>query len=288
MTIKDKLLESLSGEVGETPATDSIDSILEGTELSPEFKLKLAEAFEAAVAAKAKEEVQVIDEMYESKFNKLDESYSEKFQALDEESELKFKYLEYIYESKFDEHKTSLDESIGNYLEYAATSYITRNELAIESGIKTEITEGFINGLKSLFESNYISVPEGKVDLVSEQDKTIEDLKMKLKEAVDTSIDYKKRLDKSQKMTIVEEFTAKLTDTEAERFKELSEELAFTDVKGFRTKLQTINERYFMDNAPTPKKVDSFITDTPVDNLTESYVDPAISSYVATIDRYLK
>jgi len=298
MTIKQKLLESIQSGETITPAT--FDSILEGTGITAELQAQLAEAFEASVVARTKEEVAVISEMYESKFTKLDESFQEKFESLDstyeekftqldEEFKTKHAYLEHVFEEKFNEHQTELNESVNAYLDYTAAEYIKHNALAIDSGLKSEITEGFISGLKTLFESNYIDIPEERADLVSAQEQTIEDLKSRLKEAVDTSIQFKKRLDESQKRAIVDEFTTTLTDTEAERFQSLSEEISFSDENAFRTKLAVINENYFKSTPSTKSKVDSYIvTDSPVEQLTESVVDPSIAQYVSTISQYFK
>ena len=309
MTIKQKLLESIQSGVTDTPT--SIDSILEGTGITPEIQKQLAESFEASVVTRANEEVAVISEMFESKFNRLETEYKDKFDKLDEEFKSKQAYTEYVFEEKFNElteeyktkqehteqvyqekfnaHQSDLNESVASYLDYTAEEYLKRNALAIETGLKTEITEGFISGLKSLFESNYIEVPEERADFVSAQEQTIEDLKTRLKEAVDTSIQYKKRLDESQKHSIVDEFTTKLTDTEMERFKSLSEEISFTDEKTFRSKLAVINENYFKPANKSTKKVDSFIvSDTPVEQLNEAIVDPSIAQYVSTISQYFK
>jgi hypothetical protein len=298
MTIKQKLLESI--QAGEEITPVSFDSILEGTGITPELQAQLAEAFESAVVARAKSEVEVISEIYESKFTKLDESFQEKFasldqtfeekySALDEEYKTKFAYVEYCFEEKFTEHQTELNESVNSYLDYTASEYVKQNSLAIESGLKSEITEGFITGLKSLFESNFIDIPEEKADLVSAQDKTIEELKYKLKEAVDTSIQYKKQLNESQKRNIVDEFTASLTDTESERFHTLSEEISFSDADSFRTKLAVINENYFKPTSKQTTKVDSFVvSDTPVEQLSEAVIDPSIAQYVSSISQYFK
>jgi hypothetical protein len=273
MSIKEKLYESM---VNDASLTDgSIDGLLEG--FDDEAKGKLVEAFENAVAQRAKSEIAVIEEMYESKFNKLEESYESKFDELSD-----------IYEEKFDEYTGSLDESIDGYLGYVSEQFIKQNALAIDTGLKTEIVEGFIGGLKGLFESSYIDIPESKVDVVSEQAQQIETLQQKLKEAVDTSIQYRHKLEESARYSIIDEFTAKLVDTDAERFRELAEELSYSSEAAYRSKLNTINEHYF--NKPSSTKPSaSFITDAPVEQLNESYnSNPSINKYVAAIDRHVK
>jgi hypothetical protein len=273
MSIKEKLHESLVNET--TLADVSIDGLLEG--FDAELKSQLVEAFESAVVERAKSEVQVIEEMYESKFNKLEESY-----------EIKFDELSDTYESKFEEYTSSLDESVDDYLGYVSAEWLKQNALAVDTGLKTEIVEGFISGLKGLFESSYIEIPESKVDVVAEQAEQIETLQAKLKEAVDTSIQYKHKLDESARASIVEEFTSKLVDTDAERFRELAEELSFTSTDAYRSKLSTINEHYFNKPSSTKPSV-SFITDAPVEQLNEGYnPNPTISKYVAAIDRHVK
>jgi hypothetical protein len=228
--------------------------------------------------------------MFESKFTKLDESFQEKFNALDEEFSSKHAYLEYVFEEKFNEHQETLSETVDSYLDYTASEYIKQNTLAIESGLKSEITEGFITGLKSLFESNFIDLPTEQADVVYEQDQTIEKLKVSLKEAVDTSIKYKKQLNEAQKFAIADDFTQDLTDTESERFHSLTEEISFHDEKTFRSKLAVIKENYFKPTTKTIQKVNEFVvSDAPVvQPLSEAVIDPSVAQYVSSISQYFK
>jgi exonuclease VII large subunit len=119
------------------------------------------------------------------------------------------------------------------------------NEIAIESGLRSEITEDFIAGLRNLFAENYINVPEDKVDLVEELASKVEDLENKLNEEIETNVQYKKQLTEAVKVQLVNEVCEGLTATQVEKIKSLAESVEFSTEEEFKDKLETIRENYF-------------------------------------------
>ena len=302
MTIKDKLFESLQNDdiTGKT-IMESIGELFEGEDFTEEFKSKAAAIFESAVVEKAKELTKLVESSYETKFDELESSYEEKHDLLSSIYESKFDELELTFETKFhdyqlvseavfEKHSEELNEQVNDYLDYAATTWISENKVAVETGIKNELVEGFIHNLKSVFESSYIDIPSTQVDVVKELTEEVETLKQKLKETVDSTISYKKELESNKRSSIIEEFTTDLTLAEAEKFRELASELSFHDNDKFRSKLHTITEHYFKKSTGTTT-VTSPVTDSPVilkEETSNKYIDSSVSEYVSAINRYTK
>jgi hypothetical protein len=299
MTIEQKLLESLrNGESTGKTIMESIDSLFEGEEFTEEFKSKASAIFESAVVNKAKAMSDELESIYESKYSELESTYETKHESLSSIYESKFEDLETTFETKFiDFQKVNedvfnkqaevLSEQIDGYLDYAAQSWVEKNKVSVEAGLKSEIVEGFITNMKGLFESSYIDLPSTQLDVVKQLSEENESLKLKLKETVDSTVKYKKEIESSKRSAIIEEFTSKLTLVEADKFRELASELSFTDNDKFRTKLHTITEHYFKGSKPI---VGSPVTDSPV--LTEETivvpqtVDSNVSAYAAALSRY--
>lgn len=213
--------------------SEDVAALVNGEELSEEFKTKATIIFEAAVLNRVKQEVA-----------KLEESYEEKLAAAQLEIQ------------------EGLVEQVDGYLGLMVEQWMEKNALALESGMKSEILEGFIGGLKSLFEEHYIDIPEEKFDVLGDMETQIEDLQAKLNESVDHNLSIKKELDAIKKLQSIAEASEGMTDTETEKFKGLAEELSYEDVDTFKTKLQTIRENYFTNKAKT--EVNSVVTDEPV------------------------
>jgi hypothetical protein len=300
MTIEQKLLESLqNGEATGKTIMESISSLFEGEEFTDDFKAKASAIFESAVVNKAKSMTDELESIYESKYSELESSYETKHEELSSIYESKFDELETTFETKFidfqqvneavfNKQHEALSEQIDGYLDYASQSWIDANKVAVESGLKSEIVEGFITNMKGLFESSYIDLPSAQLDVVKELTEENETLKAQLKETVDSTIKYKREIESTKRSAIIEEFTSALTLVEADKFRELASELSFTDNDKFRTKLHTITEHYFKkDTKPTGI---SPVTDTPV--LTEEFIvtptssDSNVSAYVAALSRY--
>ena len=165
---------------------------------------------------------------------------------------------------------------------------MTQNEIALERGMKSDILEGFIGGLKNLFEEHYIDIPEEKFDVLGEMESKIDELEAKLNEQVAANIELSKTLAESNRAEIVKTVSEGLTDTETEKFMSLVEELSYEDQASFETKVKTIRENYFTTKATT---VSSVVTDAPVEALTEEKkvtLDPAMSAYAAQLNKLNK
>lgn len=235
---------------------EDVAALVEGEELTEEFKQKAATIFEAAVMNRVKQEVAALEETYQVK--------------LDEQVE---------------EIKKGLVEQVDGYLDYVVEQWMTQNEIALERGMKSEILEGFVGGLKSLFEEHYIDIPEEKFDVVGALEEQVDDLSSKLDEQTASIVNLKKQLSQYQIAMIVNEQSEGLADTDKEKFLALVEELTFDGVQSFEKKVQTIRESYFTNKATTPV-VGSIVTDTPV-NLTEESapnIPQQMKSYLAVLN----
>ena len=242
-----------------TSVKEDVDALLNGEELSEEFRAKAETIFEAAVMTRVKSEVARIEEEFESKL-----------------AEAVAKNTEGIV------------EQVDGYLGYIAEQWMTQNEIALERGMKSDILEGFIGGLKNLFEEHYIDIPEEKFDVLGEMESKIDELEAKLNEQVAANIELSKTLAESNRAEIVKTVSEGLTDTETEKFMSLVEELSYEDQASFETKVKTIRENYFTTKAAT---VQSVVTDAPVEALTEEVskkLDPTMSAYAAQLNKLIK
>jgi len=141
--------------------------------------------------------------------------------------------------------KSDLTEKVDDYLNYVVEQWMEENQIAIESGLRSEITEDFIAGLRNLFAENYINVPEDKVDLVEELAAKVEELETKLNEEIETNIEYKKALTEAIKEQLTVEVCEGLTATQVEKIKSLAESVDFSTEEEFKEKLETLRENYF-------------------------------------------
>lgn len=234
---------------------EDVDALLNGEELSEEFKTKAATIFEAAVITRVKTETARLEEQYESKLAEQVESIKE-----------------------------GLVEKVDGYLGYVVEQWVQENELALESGMKSEIMESFIDGMKSLFAEHYIEVPEEKFDVLGDLQEQVAAMQSKLDEQVEKNVELTKAINEAKRVSSIEESAAGLTDTEVEKFKALAEELSFESVESFSTKLQTIRENYF--GAKKATLVESVVTDTPVETLTESApIDASVAKYLSALNK---
>ena len=230
--------------------SEDVAALVNGEELSEEFKTKAATIFEAAVVTRVKQEIVKLDEEYESKLAEQVENYKE-----------------------------GLVEKIDGYLNYMVEQWIADNELALESGIKSEIMEDFIEKLKVAFQESYIEIPEERFDVLADMEETLQSLESKLDETVAKNIELTKTINESARKATVDAFVKDMTDTEVEKFKSLSEELSYDDAESFKKKLQTIHENYFAKKASS--EVKSVVTDSAVEELREEKViDPNVKAYL--------
>lgn len=253
----DKKEDKMKKEELSFDVKEDVAALTEGEELSEEFKQKAETIFEAAVVARVKAETARIEEEFETRLNEQVEKNVE-----------------------------GLVEQVDGYLGYVAEQWIEQNELALERGMKSEILEGFVEGLKGLFEQHYIDVPEERFDVLGQMEEKVEELEDKLNEQVKKNIEAQKVISEHQRKEILDNAKEGLTDTEVEKLMGLAEELAFDDAETFAKKVQTIRESYFTNKAKSDTIVESVITDEPVEELTEEvkkHVDPKMAAYMSAL-----
>lgn len=187
-----------------------------GEDLSEEFKEKAIEIFEAAVIARVNDEIENI------------------------QSELEEKYAEML-----SDEKEAIHEKINKYMDYIVENWMDENQLAVESGIKNEISESFIEGIKNLFQEHYIEIPESKVDVVEEMQNEIDSMNEKLNEAVDSLIEVTDELTEMKQEKIFNELSEGLVDTDIDRFYKLVEGIEYKNADSYRDKLEMIKENHF-------------------------------------------
>jgi len=230
-----KKLEAAKAEIEEKIKTinvkEDVDALVEGEDLSEDFKAKASTIFEAAVKSKTREE---IARLYQATVDEFD--------------------------AKLEEAKDEMTDKIDTYLNYVVEEWTKENELAIERGLKGEIAEDFISGLKQLFEDHYIDVPDEKYDVLGAQSDKIADLEEKVNEVLEQNIALKEKNGSLVREHVVVEVSEDLTDTEVEKFKSLVEDVDFVDEDTFRAKLDTLKENYF------PKVREEVITEQVIDN----------------------
>ena len=236
---------------------EDLDAMFGTEDLSEEFKDKAATIFEAAVMSRVTAEVTRLEEEFEAK---VATTVAEEIEGI--------------------------VEQVDGYLGYIAEQWMTQNEIALERGIKSDILESFVDGLKGLFEEHYIDVPEEKYDLLGDMETQIGELKAKIDEQVAANIALTKSVNEAKRSEIVKSISEGLTDTEAEKFAGLVAEVAYEDAETYETKVKTLRESYF--TTKTTSGVTSVVTDTPVEIITESTgaknVDPKMSAYLSALN----
>ena len=200
---------------------EDVDALVQGEELSEEFQKKAATIFEAAVKSKVRSEIERIEE--------------EKTQEVSSEVET---------------FKTELAEKVDGYLDYVVKEWMKENELAIERGLKGEIAEDFIGGLKALFEEHYIDVPDEKYDILESQASKIDELENKLNETIGKLTEKNKSENELVREAVINEVSSDLAETQSEKFAELTKDVDFTDKESFTEKLNTLKENYFPKSTP--------------------------------------
>jgi predicted nuclease with TOPRIM domain len=179
--------------------------------------------------------------------------------------------------------KAELSEEVDGTVNYAIGQWMEQNQVAIDRGIRNEITEDFIAGLKGLFEEHYISIPDDKVDVVEGMAESIREMEERLDEQVKANVKLQNRLNESAKLNILNTVSEGLADTQKEKLAALAEGLEFVSEESFSKKVKTIKESYFKESISTPAEV---ADETPVDGGEE--VSPAIAAYLQALDRWSK
>ena len=256
-----KEVKKLSKEELEINVKEDIDAMMGNEELSEEFKTKAATIFEAAVSAKVIEEVN-------NRIGVFEENYKKELKEAKEE------------------HQNAMSEKVDGYLNYVVEEWMKENELAVEKGIRSELVEDFMTGLKNLFTEHYIDIPEEKVDLVDDLFEKVEELEQKLDESINDNVEVKKQLAEYKKEETLREVSEGLADTEKEKLKTLSDGVDFEDDEQYKEKIEVIKENYF---PPATESQPQTITEEVVNNDSdeeEEKVDPAMSLYVKAMKRH--
>ena len=212
----DEMKEAVDAYVQNIDVAEDVNALMEGEALSEEFKEKAAAIFEAAVKSKTRTEIERI----------IEETQAEK-------------------NAEVDSIKDKISEDVDTYLDYVVEEWTKENELAIERGLKGEIAEDFISGLKQLFEDHYIDVPDERYDVLEAQSEKISELEEKLNEVIEKNINMKEANSSLVREQVISEVSEDLADTEIEKFKSLVEDVDFGSEEMFREKVATLKENYF-------------------------------------------
>ncbi|MGB1151051.1 MAG: hypothetical protein ACPG9P_05600 [Candidatus Pseudothioglobus sp.] len=249
MTAKDK--------VKNMDMKEDVAALTEGEELSEEFKQKAATVFEAAVKAKLVEEIENLEGEYETKVNE-----------------------------KVSEVKEEIVDKVDAYLNYVVEEWMKENELAIEKGLRNEITEDFIGGLKSLFESHYINVPQEKYDVIESQAAEIEKLKEEVNKSMEKNIELNQKIAESTREDIIKDVSSDLAATEADKLKGLAEGIEYKDAESFRKSVETLKNSYY----PKAKASDTESNEVAEQNAGSSNVNlsESMAAYTAAISKSKK
>lgn len=251
---KDKDDEDYSVDMSE-----HVDALLAGEELSEEFKAKAKTIFESAVKAKVAEELKLFEQAYAA-------TLEQEVSRIQEEMEV----------------------NVDNYLTHVVEDWSNNNELQIETGLRTELTEDFIAGLRNLFVEHYIDIPEDKVSVVEELAEQVTMLETRLNEQIETNINLNNMLNESKKVSVINQLTEGLTETQKEKFMTLAENVSYTDLDTFTNKVTTLRESYFSNGAVKAQtELDTVEAGNEGQFITEE-LNPAMSRYVKVLGRTVK
>ena len=256
----DEIAETAESSEMDIDLTDDVKALVStDADLSEEFKDKAATIFETAVKTRIKEQTKILEAKYEEKLSSEKETVKE-----------------------------AMVEKVDSYLNYVVEEWMKENELAVERGIRTEIAEDFITGLKDLFKEHYIDVPEEKYNVLDDLTNQVKELEGKLNEQIEKNVNLTKEVNVSERTNLVAEVSADLADTEKEKFASMAENVEFDSAPKFREKLETIKESYFpktkIEESSSKDEVDSVAANGPV---VEQSSD-AMAAYTAAITRNLK
>ena len=243
--------DEVVSEVEEYNVEEDVNALLGGEELSEEFKAKAKTIFEAAISSKVAEIKEQLEIQCEEKL----------VAALSEEKEV-------------------LAERVDSYLEYVADEWFEENALVIESGLKTEMTESFLAGMKNLFEEHYVSIPEEKYDVLESMVEKLDDMETKLNEQIEKNITLNSRLAESVADGILDNVSEGLASTQKEKLASLAESVEFESETSYREKLETLKESYFNSKTQAPQ--------AKTETLSEGVDSAGSESYSGSMAAYMK
>ena len=246
--------EAVEARLKSIDVAEHVEALLNGEgDLSEEFKTKAATVFEAAVKSKVRSEVERMEEEYNTEL-----------------------------EGNITATKEELTEKVDTYLNYVVEEWMKENELAVERGLKGEIAEDFISGLKQLFEDHYVDVPDEKYDVLEAQSEKISELEGKINEMMEASITLKSNNAELVKEQVMSEVSSDLAETEIEKFKSLIEDVDYSNEASYREKLSTLKESYFPKSAPV---VTEAIDDVQTGQAQDVDSSGSMAAYMSAIGR---
>ena len=236
---------------------EDVNALLGGEELSEEFRQKAKVVFEAALSSKVTEIQEALEVQYEQKLEEARQGLKE-----------------------------ALTERVDSYLEYVAEEWMTENELAIEHGLKTEMTESFLSGMKGLFEEHYVTIPEDKYDVLESMVAKLDDMETKLNEQIDKNIGLNKRLAESTADSVLSVVSEGLAATQKEKLASLAESVEFESEEEYREKLETLKESYFSRTPVSTSEAPQTLSEG-VDT-TEAPIGSGMEAYLRTLGAFKK
>ena len=252
--------------VAEEQIEDSIDveedltALLEGEELSEEFQNKARTIFEAAIKTKISEVKSELQEQYEKTI-------------VEEVASV----------------KAELAERVDAYLEYVSDEWMSENKLAVEAGLKTEMTDSFLTGMKSLFEDHYVTIPEDKYDVLNSMVDKLDEMESKLNEQIDRNVALNRRLAESTADSVFASVAEGLADTQKEKLATLAENVEFESDTDYREKLETLKESYFPSKTSAPKSTSENLSEeVSTDEVISEEVAPRMQAYLDVLSRAAK
>ena len=249
--------EAIENRVKEIDVAEHVEALVNGEgDLSEEFKRKAATVFEAAVKSKIRTEI-----------GRLEDEYEEKLKG--------------NVQTATDEMTNKVD----TYLNYVTEEWMKENELAVERGLKGEIAEDFISGLKQLFEDHYIDIPDEKYDVLEAQSEKISELEGKLSETIEKSVSLKDNNAKLVREQVISEVSDDLADTEIEKFRSLIDDVDYSEEESFREKLDTLKESYF---PKTSTETTETVNDVETGTAQDIDLTPSMDAYMSAIGRTVK
>ena len=236
-----------------------VQALLEGEELSEEFEAKARTIFEAAVKTKVSEMQASLQEAYEN-------TLVEEVASIREE----------------------LSGRVDSYLEYVADEWFQENALAVEAGLKSEITESFLDGMKGLFEEHYVTIPEEKYDVLESMVDKLDEMEGKLNEQIERNVALNRRLAESTADVVFAEVAEGLADTQKDKLATLAENVEFESDSDYREKLVTLKKSYFPESASTPSTSENLSEEVSTDEVISEEVSPMMQAYLQTLSRAAK
>jgi len=238
---------------------EDVQALFEGEELSEEFQDKARTIFEAAVKSK-------VSEMQESLTEAYQEALVEEVVAIKEE----------------------LTERLDSYLEYVADEWFQENALAVEAGLKSEITESFLDGMKSLFEDHYVTIPEDRYDVLESMVDKLDEMESKLNEQIERNVALNRRLAESTADVVFAEVTEGLAYSQKDKLATLVENVEFESESDYREKLTTLRNSYFPEQVGTPSTSENLSEEVSTNEVISEEVSPMMQAYLQTLSRAAK